>query len=822
MLKRFLQILSVALLFGLLSACDSAEERAEKHFQKGVALYDAGDTARAVIELRNVFKLDGAHLEARMLMARIEEDRDNPAAAYGQFLAAAENHPAHFPAQYGAARLAGDLGDWEAADRHVEAAKLLDAEAGADPVLQAVDLGVAYQRARRNQELTTAWQIAGQAADLLETEPDIMLARRIVIDDRLLRQDWEAALTELDGAIARAPDERAYYGLRLSVLDRLGRPEAIEAQLRDMIDRFPGDETLHRTLVQWYVTQQRTDDAEAYLRDRISTGDREADARLMLIDFLIQLRGPEPTLTEIDSILATIADDDVNRSLYRAARASLIFERGDQEAAIVEMQSIIEENGPSDQTRRIKLTLAKMLEQIDNPVGARALVEEVLQEDATNVEALKMRAARLIEGDQTEEALVELRRALDQAPRDAGLFTLMAQAQERAGSRDLMGEMLAMAVEASGSAPEETLRYADFLVQDDRLLVAESVLVGALRLRSGQLQLLNTLGDVYIRLEDWQRAEGVIAALTRDGSPSATAVADTLKVRMLAARNKQQELRALLEQLAAVPEGNNQAVVAAIRLRLAEGDLQGALAFLESSLAATPDDPDLRLISAGLLTLDGKPDEARDVLRTLLQEYPQNDRLWLALYNLHRRQDDPDQAGAVLSEGLGTMPESATLNWVLASDLERQGDIAGAIDIYEKLYAKNSNSALIANNLASLLSSFREEEESLQRAYTIARRLRGTEVPQFQDTYGWIAARLGNHQEALDHLEPAAAALPDDPIVRYHLARTYDMAGRAAQALEAYRTALDLIESSGRSLPFRDEITREIARLETAESTTSD
>ena len=822
MRKRFLQIVSVALLFGLLSACDSAEERAEKHFQKGVMLYDSGDTVRAVIELRNVFKLNGAHLEARMLMAQIEEGRDNSAAAYGQYLAAAENHPAHFPAQYGAARLAGDLGDWEAAGRHVDAAKQLSADAEIDPVLQAVDLGVAYQRARRNQELTTAWQIAGRAVELLETEPDLMLARRIVIDDRVLRQDWEAALTELDGAIARAPEERVLYGLRLAVLDRLARPEAIEVQLRDMIDRFPGDATLHRTLVQWYVSQQRTDDAEAYLRDRITTGDREADARLMLIDFLIQLRGPEPTLIEIDRILATTAADDVNRSLYRAARASLVFNRGDRDAAIVEMQTIIEASGASDQTRRIKLTLAKMLEQTDNPVGARSLVEEVLQEDATNVEALKMRAGWLIEADQPDEALVELRRALDQAPRDAGLFTLMAEAQERAGSRDLMGEMLSMAVEASNSAPEESLRYANFLVQDDRLLVAEAVLVGALRLRSGNLQILRTLGDVYIRLEDWPRAEGVIDALVRDGSAQATAAADTLTVRMLAARNKQQELRTLLEQLAAIPEGNNQAVVAAIRLRLAEGDLQGALAFLESSLAATPDDPDLRLISAGLLAMDGKPDEARDVLRTLLQEYPQNDRLWLALYNLHRRQDDPDRAGEVLAEGLQTMPNSPTLNWALASDRERQGDIAGAIDIYESLYARNSNSAVIANNLASLLSSFRETNESLQRAYAIARRLRGTEVPQFQDTYGWIAARLGNHQEALDHLEPAAAALPNDPIVRYHLARTYDMAGQSAQALDAYRAALDLIESSGRPLPFQNEIIREIARLEATEVTTTD
>ena len=490
---------------------------------------------------------------------------------------------------------------------------------------------------------------------------------------------------------------------------------------------------------------------------------------------------------------------------------------GDRDDAILDLQDILETQVASDQTRQIKLTLARMLEQTANPVGAQALVEEVLQEDATNVEALKMRASRLIEADRPDEALVELRRALDQAPRAPDVFTLMAQAQERAGSRDLMGEMLSMAVEVSNSAPEETMRYAAYLVQDDRLLVAESVLIGAVRLRSNHLPILGMLGDIYIELEDWPRAQGVIDALMRDGSAPYEERADSLTLRMLAAQDRQQELRALLEQLASVPEGNNQALVAAIRLRLAEGDLQGAQDFLASSLANAPQDPDLRFISAGLQAMDGKPDEAAGTLRGLLQEFPQNDRLWLALYNLHRRFEDPAQADAVLQEGLQTLPDSATLNWALAGQLEQEGDIAGAIAIYERLYAQNSNSTVIANNLASLLSRFDDGEDSLQRAYTIARRLRGTEIPQFQDTYGWIAARLGNYEEALSHLEPAAVALPQEPVVQYHLAWTYAQSGQRDQALEAYRRALDLIEASDRPLPFLADVVAEIARLEAPE-----
>ena len=75
-----------------------------------------------------------------------------------------------------------------------------------------------------------------------------------------------------------------------------------------------------------------------------------------------------------------------------------------------------------------------------------------------------MRAGWLIDDDRIDEAIVTLRSALGQTPEDAEAMTLMARAHERAGNRDLMADMLSRAVEASGNAPEETLRYARHLI----------------------------------------------------------------------------------------------------------------------------------------------------------------------------------------------------------------------------------------------------------------------------------------------------------------------------------------------------------------------
>ena len=99
---------------------------------------------------------------------------------------------------------------------------------------------------------------------------------------------------------------------------------------------------------------------------------------------------------------------------------------------------------------------------------------------------------------------------------------------------------------------------------------------------------------------------------------------------------------------------------------------------------------------------------------------------------------------------------------------------------------------VVANNLASLLSTYREDEESLTRAWNVARRFNDTEIPAMQDTYGWILHRRGESAEALPYLEAAAAGLPNDPIVQYHLGQVYQALDRPDDALAQYRIAVQL------------------------------
>ena len=794
-----------------LSACDSAETRAEKHFQTALALIEAGDFDRAIVEFRNVFDLNGRHREGRQAYARLQQRRGNLKEAYSQYLRLIEQYPDDLDGRLAVVEIALETGDRAEVERHGAAAAALAPD---DPRVKAVSATLAYQKALDARDTGAQAAVRKTAEALVLAEPGLILARRIVIRDLLRTSDWALALAQTDAGLAANPQARDLYTLRLGLLQQLGDTAGVEAQLIDLVARYPDDMNMDQALVRWYIDQGNLDAAEAHIRSRINPASETPDDKILLIRFLTELRGTPAARAELDRmILAGGAD----LPLLRGIRAGLDFDDGNQKAAIADMEALIKGAEANQQTRNLKVALAQMRLQTGDGVRARTLVDEVLADNPNEVEALKLKAGWLIDEDKTGDAIAALRTALGTSPRDANLMTLMARAHERDGNRDLMGQMLALAADSAGYAPPEALRYAAFLAADDRLLPAEDAVLAALRQHPQDPDLLAALGGLYLRLEDWVRAGRVIETLQAADTDQTRRSANMLTLQRLSGQNRTADLLAFLETMKRdTASATGVAVDAAIvQAHITLGDNEAALAYVDAALKAAPQDPDLQFLRAAVLVTANRSDDATQIYQSLLKANAGDERVWTALFELSLRKGDMAGAAGVLDQALAALPDSPALNLRRAGLLERNGDIDGAIAIYETLYARDSNAPLLANNLASLLVANREDATSLARAEVIARRLRGTGVPAFQDTYGWIAHRLGNHDEALSYLEPAAAALQSDPNVQFHLAVAYAAAGRNPEALAQFRT-LAATTDPAKPPPFMATVTAEIARLEAA------
>lgn len=791
----------------LLAACDSSEERAEGHFENAVDLLEDGDVDRALVELRNVFQLNEDHIRARKLFAETMLERGDFREAFGNFLYVSERDPNDLEARKALATMAFELRNWDELERHATAAAEL---APQDPEVQLSVLANRFRNAVADDDSSERREVIRQVEALRQELGESLMSSRMIIDSAIRDQELSTALREIDIALTLEPDSDEFLQLRLATLARLGNETEVEDQLVDLVDRFPENSQYRETLLRWFLSRGQPDLAEDLLRAAATGDSAVTQDRVALVQFIQVARGREAAIEEISTLEALGQDTEV----LRALRAGLTFDLGDRDAAIAEMNSIVDVETTTEIIRDIKVSLSQMLTTTGNLVAARQRIEEVLSEDPGHVEALKVRAGWFVDQDEGNEAIIALRRALDQAPRDPEIMTLMARAHLRNGERELAGEMLSLAVDNSNRAPEESVRYARFLIEEESLSTAEAVLIDSLRISPNTLEILLELGRVYIAQEDWGRAEQVEGSLSRLGTEQGEQGAAGLRVARLNSQDRGAEVVGFLESIIEQQGASAQAELAIVRTHLRNGDSDAALQFVSSELEEDPSNRLMRFLQAGIFAGQGESEPAEAIYRDLLDENADGEAIWRSLYLLQIRDGRFEEARVTLQDGItANEGRSQNLQWALAGEFERNGEIDDAIAIYEVLYEENSNSVVVANNLASLITTYRDDEANLDRAFTIARRLRGLDQPAFQDTYGWIALRRGDLEEALEHLVPAAQNLPGDPLVQYHLAVAYEQSGRVQDAIDQFRRAVE-IAGPADTRPQIETARSEIARLE--------
>ena len=798
--------LAVTLAFGL-AACDSAEDRAEKHYQTSLELLSGGDENRALVELRNVLALNEFHQDARKLYAKTMLNRGNLSEAYSNYLRIVEENPSDAESRVVLARMAISALNWGEAKRHADVLKDASADVeGAD----AVDLVMRFFDAVQDNDALAIQSLTEEAEELAQKYPDDENIRRVLIEGYVKTSQTDRALERLDQAIELEPQFRLYYMMKTSILAENQDLAGLEAHIRDTIEAFPEDQESKASLVRLLTATGRIEDAEEFLRSQIGVSSEPIAMHATLIAFLKEAYGDEEAIAEIDKAVGLYE----NPGVLQALRAGILYDRGERETGIAEMEALIADEGEatSENTNNFKIALSRMLVSTGNEVGARKLVEEVLASDGTNVDALLMSASWKIEADDVDGAVESLRLALDQDPENSDAMTMMARAHRRAGETELAQDLLALAAEASEYAPDESLRFANLLIEEERYRPAEDVLVSSLRNNPGNFRVLRALGNLYLRSEDFQRAEGVENTLRRLGTDSAVREAERMRLRILSQQEGRGQALAYLQGLAEQSSDDTSLQFTLLSEKLRDREYEEALAIANKIVEDNPDNPTARLVLGNTLLVSQAFTDAEGTYLSIVEDFPEFGQAWLQLVRVQSAQGNRDGARSTLDDALAANPQDGNLLWAKASFLERDNDIDGAIEIYEELYALNSNSAVVANNLASLLVTYRNDEDSLDRAFTIGRRLRGTNVPPFQDTYGWIMYRRGNFEEAVAYLKPAADALQSDPIVQYHLGSAYLALGREEEALIAFRQAVE-IAGEGDQRSQISEAAEEVARL---------
>jgi tetratricopeptide (TPR) repeat protein len=225
---------------------------------------------------------------------------------------------------------------------------------------------------------------------------------------------------------------------------------------------------------------------------------------------------------------------------------------------------------------------------------------------------------------------------------------------------------------------------------------------------------------------------------------------------------------------------------------LKAGRKDQASAFLKSVLAQNPSNANALVLLGTTQLANGATDAARSSFLAAVQAQPKNVVGYTALADLYLREKDYDAAIQIIRTGIQQQADLLTLQMTLASVLERKGDYESAIAQYESMLEKQPGSLILANNVASLLLEHRTDRSSLKRASSIAAILRKSTIPQFKDTLCWASYHEGAYQAAVSLCEEAAAALPNDAAVLFHLGMSYAAVSRPDKASAQLKKALEL------------------------------
>lgn len=766
-------------LAGLL-ACSSPEERATQYYQKGMALLEQGDLARARIELQNALQIRPAMTEAWYALALIAERQGQWDKVYGLLNKVLDRDPKHLRAQVKLGRLllgAGQL------DRALSASASALEQAPKDAEALGLRAAVLYALEDRDGALE-------QARATLAIAPDNIDALVVLATERLAAGDAQAAIGYLDRGLRANERNIALQLIKVQAFESLAQNDSAEAVLRRLIALYPQTRQLRHALAQFYLDHQRVDAAEAEYRAIAAEHPDELQAQLDLVRFIANARGPQAAQRHLQQLIA----GNPPHQRFRFELAELLQSQGDRSGAGAVLREIIAAD-PNGDALKAKGLLAGLLLDEGQRDEAQRLIGQVLAGDHRNEQGLLLKAGLAIEAGQLDQAIADLRTILRDSPESARALLLLARAHQQTGAVELAQENYLKAYQVGRGDPQFAMAYAEFLLRRGQAARAEMVADALLQQAPGHVDALKLLAQARIDQGNWNGAQAVAEQLQQQAGQRQSA--EQIRGAVFAARKDYSASIAAFRRAHDSAPSAVQPMVALVRSYLLAGKPEEASAFLDSVLKASPANATALLLQGELHALRGEQAQAAERFRQLIALQPKQATGYVNLASLHLRANEQAEAAQVIALGLTQLPGDFELRMAEAGRLELGGQHEAAITAYEALLEQQPNALLVVNNLASLLSEQRQDQASLQRAYALAQRLRHSPLAHFRDTLGWAAHRLGKTEESTALLEKVVEQSPDNATFRYHLAMSLLAADKKPEARRELESALALSQGEG-------------------------
>jgi tetratricopeptide (TPR) repeat protein len=728
--------LATALLLGAATSGCAWSDAAADAIREGDRLIDAGQPDRAVEAYQRAV-LDAPHDgRARVKLSRAYEaiGRYGPAAT--EAVRATDLLPDNAEVKLRAASLLLAVRRFEDADA---LASSVLRERPDDP--QALTI-----LANATANLPNNWQALVVLAERLRP-PQRFHDFRMKLRPPVSPESDRTAEEFLRKAAAHAGDGEPQVALA-NLMWITGRLDESADVLKPIADRFPSHHTANHALGAYYLSRDRLEDGEKYLKRAAATpAPQNRAARWMLAGHYEYHKRDADALAVLEGMLT-------DRGVFAEAsvRSAAILLRHERLAeALGRLEALLSRNPKEPRALAMK---AEALYALGNFSGAATAARAAL---AVNPDSGRGRFAMgltLAATGKPDEAFNELRHAMRLEPKALDIPIIAAR--------------LAMAT-AHYELALDWAREAALKRPDDE--EADLTIVAALT-----------------ALRQYAAAEAHLQPLLKRDPDAVEAM--VLLGRIREGQGRRPAAREAYGRATQLNPGSLEALGGLVSLDLAEGNTRAARARVDQAYARYPDEPALLQIASQVFRAEGDVERLESTLRRSQALDPARADVAVQLAELLDSRNRREDALAALRTTLHAQPAAIEARTRLARLLESMGRRDEARAEYERVVDQDSTAVVASTRLALIRLADGRNLDEIIILLTRARQ-RAPADPDVSHALGLVHLQSGRADVALPYLEEAVRLRPGDPMFLYVLGTAYAADKQPAKAREAFTRALE-------------------------------
>ena len=779
---KYAALLSL-LLTGVLaiSGCTNPEKAKADHVSKGEAYLKESRFQEASIEFRNAVQIDENFAPAHWGLARAYEGLQRGQEAFDELRKTVQLDANNLEARV-------KLGTLYVVASRGKPEILAEAEKLANEILQKdqnhieghILMGTIHF-ARNDREKGLAELNRALEIDPKRVESHLSLARFYMVTNEPAKAEevFRRAIS-LNNNSGLAHTE---YG---KFLLQANRPTEAEAELQKAVEVEPANRNSRMILASYYLVNKQLDKAEAAYKQLADLDQARPEGQAVLADFYSSINRLEDAARIYQDILTKAPDYTQGR--YRLGE--ILLRKGDKD-------------------------------------GAAAQIAEVLKRDASDRQALLLRAQMRIQkskADDVKAAVEDLKEVLRQEPNSKLGLYFMSQAhfalgmidQARAFAADLErnypdylpAKLLQSQLTLAAAEPKKSLTQSTDLLtrlaktapdaENSPQMLADLSLRAMIIHGASQAQ----LGNLEGARQDFIKA--------KEANPQNSDVYINL-AGIAIAQKKPDEAIGFFENALQISPTDFSALDGLIKVYASRNELPKAHARLDQILGSFPNDASLHYLKAQIYAIERNPQGTEAELRKALELDPNYITAYSSLGALFINTKQEDRAITELKKVVALRPENPSAYVLIGILYDAKKDYVNAMEHYRQALERDPNAVIAANNLAWLYATRPELNGNLDEAVRLAQGViqKNPNVAGFSDTLGWVYYKKALYSVAVEHLRKAVAMdeaaakksqVSPSALYRYHLG----MALKGKGDNEAAKRELALAVRLADKAPFAD------------------